>query len=80
MAEHIEDLHIWVTVAKNAILKKIDSGEIPNNPDSIKNAATQLAMDMKDKMEGITPEMLASEVENKIMMHRLTKNAHISGF
>lgn len=79
MAEHMDDLHIWVTMAKNAIMDKINSGEIPNNSDSIKNASEQIIADLKDEVIGISPEIISAEVENKVNFDMMISKAHLSG-
>ncbi len=78
ITEYIEDLHYLISISSNKIKEMIDNGEIPNNPESIKNAAEQLAMDMKDETGGLSPTMISREIENMIF-HDKFKNAHLSG-
>ena len=78
LPEYIDDLHYWVSTAANKIKGMIDNGEIPNNPDSIKNAAKELAMNMKTETEGLNPTMIAREIENMVSLDTF-KNAHLSG-
>lgn len=77
--EYIDDLHTTITLAKKTIMDKIAGGEIPNNPDSIKSAAKQLAMDMYDQVGDLNAEMLSREIENQISLDTITKNAHLGG-
>lgn len=77
--EYIDDLHTTITVAKNAIMGKISTGEIPNNPDSIKSAADQLVMDMRDQIANINPEMISREIENQISLDLISQKAALGG-
>lgn len=81
ITEYIGDLYDWTTLAKKTILDRIESGEVPNNPDSIKAAAKALAMDMKDSdgndIADISPEALADEVEKEIIYANV--KAHLPG-
>lgn len=79
ITEYIDDLHTTIMVAKKSIMDKISSGEIPNNPDSIKSASKQLAMDMRDIAADLDPEMISREIENQISIDRIAKNAHLGG-
>lgn len=82
ITEYIGDLYDWVSLAKKAIMTRIDNGEIPNDPDSIKAAAKQLALDMKDGVGDnidISPENLADEVENEIFLSQMSPKAHLGG-
>jgi hypothetical protein len=73
------DLHSWSTLTANKIRDMIDSGEIPNNPDSIRNAAKQLALDCYDDTEQLDHSIISNEVERMLSAEKLTKKAHLSG-
>jgi len=83
ITEYIGDLSDWVILSKNAILSRIAKGEIPNNPDSIKKAAMDLASRIKDSngdpIQDVSPEMLAAEVERQIEYDNLYDNSHLGG-
>ena len=75
----IMDLHSWVDVIASRIQYMIDTGELPNNPDSIKNAAKQAALACRDDTEQIDAGMIADEVERRVSNKKITKKAHLGG-
>lgn len=73
------DLHSWIGVASAKIKSMIESGEIPNNPDSIRNAAKQLALDTYDDVEQLDHTIIADEVERQLSSDKITNKAHLGG-
>ena len=69
----------WLAMATERIHKLIDSGEIPNNPDSIRAASKQLAMDNCHNIEGLDGVTIADEIEHQIVNNKIAKKAHLSG-
>ena len=73
------DLPTWLAMSTAKIKEMIKSGEIPDNPDSIRAASKQLAMDNKDNVEGLEPATLSTEIENQLACEKISKKAHLSG-
>ena len=73
------DLHSWIGTTAAKIKSLIKSGEIPNNPDSIKNAAKQLALDCYDDTEQLDYNIIANEVERQLSAEKITNKAHLGG-
>lgn len=53
------DLPDWLSIASNRIRDMVDSGEIPDNPDSIRAASKQLAIDNYENIEGLAGGSIA---------------------
>ena len=69
----------WLAMATKHIYDMIDSGKIPNNPESIKAASEQFAMDNKSNVEGLDGNIIADEIETQLAHRKITKKAHLSG-
>lgn len=77
--ESMHDMPTWLSITSKRIRDMVDNGEIPDNPDSIKAAAKQLAIDNYENIEGLDGGTIADEVEHQIINHKIVKNAHLGG-
>ena len=73
------DMPTWLAMAAERIRDMVDNGEIPDNPDSIRAASKQLAIDNYQNIEGLPGDTVADEVEHQVSTHKIAKKAHLSG-